>query len=105
MINIIEIKSFVPKNKLDTYKKYKLKYDKKFFIEKIGTTKVTKVNNLKKDSVISMCVNAFKKLHLKKNQKIKAIILCTQNPDFNGLPHNSAIIQNELKKIDFIGEV
>lgn len=25
------------------------------------------------------------------------MILCTQNPDFNGLPHNSSIIHNQLK--------
>ena len=35
----------------------------------------------------------------KKLKKIKSIVLCTQNPEFNGLPHNSAIIQSKLKKI------
>jgi len=30
------------------------------------------------------------------NYSIKLIVLCSQNPDHNGLPHNSAILQDRL---------
>ena len=98
MINIIEIKSYIPPKKINLYKKYKKKIHKEFLLKKIGTSKVSRIDKLK-DDVVSMCVKAFKKIDKKKLKKIKAIILCTQNPEFHGLPHNSAIIQKELKKI------
>lgn len=98
MINIIQIKSYVPSKKIDTYLKYNKKIDKKFLLKKIGTSKVSRINK-KKDDVVSMCVKAFRKIDKKKLKKIKALVLCTQNPEFNGLPHNSALIQSKLKKI------
>lgn len=98
MIDLVEIKSFVPRKKLNVYAKFQKHYDKNFFINKIGTTHVRRISK-KKEAVIEMCIKAFKKLKLQKNKKIKAIILCTQNADYDGLPHNSAIIQNRLQKI------
>jgi 3-oxoacyl-[acyl-carrier-protein] synthase III len=97
MINLIEIKSYIPNNKLDNSLNYK-KINKSFLLKKIGTTKVSRINK-KKDDIISMCVKAFKKIDKKKLHSIKSIILCTQNPEYNGLPHNSALLQSELKKI------
>lgn len=98
MINILEIRSYIPTKKIDIYKKYKKKINKNFLLEKIGTSKVTRLDKVK-DSVITMCIKAFKKIKKNKLKRIKAIILCTQNPEFNGLPHNSVIIQSKLKKI------
>lgn len=97
MIKILQIKSYIPSKKLNTYLKYKKKINKNFLLRKIGTTQVSRIG--KKEDVISMCVEAFKKIDKKKLKKIKSIVLCTQNPEFNGLPHNSAIIQSKLKKI------
>ena len=99
MTSIIKIKSYLPYKKLNTYKKFKEKYNRDFFINKIGTTHVRRVPKKNNEVVVDMCVEAFKKLNIKNKKKIKVIILCTQNPDYGGLPHNSAIIQNRLKKI------
>ena len=93
MINIKEIKSYIPKNKLDLQKTYN-QISKEFLLEKIGTTKVARKSS--NEDVISMCIKAYKKLRNKNIDKIKVLILCTQNPEQNGLPHNSAIIHNKI---------
>ena len=100
MIDIIEIKSFLPKKKINTHKKFKKNFNKDFFINKIGSTHVRRLSGDNKEVVVEMCVKACKKLKKKNIKNIKTIILCTQNPDYDGLPHNSAIIHNRLKKID-----
>lgn len=100
MIDIIEIKSFLPSQKLNTYKKFKKKYKKEFFINKIGSTHVRKISNNSQETVVEMCIKAFKKLKTKNTKKIKALILCTQNADYGGLPHNSAIIHNKIRKMN-----
>jgi 3-oxoacyl-[acyl-carrier-protein] synthase III len=100
MIDIIEIKSFLPNKKINTYKKFKKNYKKDFFVNKIGSTHVRRISTHNKEAVVEMCIKAFQKLKKKNIKKIKTIILCTQNPDYDGLPHNSAIIHNKLKKID-----
>lgn len=97
MINLIDIKSYIPNNKLDNSLNYK-KINKNFLLKKIGTIKVPRINK-KKEDIISMCVKAFKKIDEKMLHNIKSIVLCTQNPEYNGLPHNSAILQSKLKKI------
>jgi 3-oxoacyl-[acyl-carrier-protein] synthase III len=93
MLSIEEIKSYLPKNKLDILKTYK-HINKKFLTNKIGTTKVTRKN--KNEDTVSMCVAAYKKLKKIKKKKIKLLLLCTQNPEGNGLPHNSALIHNKI---------
>ena len=93
MISIKEIKSYIPKKKLDLKKTYN-KINKEFLLEKIGTTKVARKSS--NEDVISMCIKAYKKIKNKKINKIKTLILCTQNPEQNGLPHNSAIIHNMI---------
>ena len=52
-------------------------------MKKIGTSQVSRIE--KKDDVVSMCIKAFKKIEKKKLKKIKSIVLCTQNPEFNSL--------------------
>ena len=93
MLSIEEIKCYIPKNKLDIQKKYK-KINKEFLIKKIGTTKVSRKS--KDEDIVSMCVAAFKKLKKLKKEKIKLVLICTQNPEKNGLPHNSAILHKKL---------
>ncbi len=66
MLSIEVIRSYIPKNKLNIQKKYK-KINKKFLLDKIGTSRVTRKN--KDEDVVSMCISAFKKL--KKIEKKK----------------------------------
>ena len=93
MLSIEEIKCYIPKNKLDIQKKYK-KINKEFLIKKIGTTKVSRKS--KDEDIISMCVSAFNKLKKLKKKNVKLVLICTQNPEKNGLPHNSAILHKKL---------
>ena len=93
MISINDIKSYVPKNHLDLTKYHK-NVRINFLKEKIGTLKVSRKQ--KNEDVVQMCIKAYKKLKLKDSKNIKLLILCTQNPEKNGLPHNSALIHNEL---------
>jgi len=93
MISIDNIKSYIPKGNLNIKKKYK-NINKNFLIEKIGTNAVPRKRS--NEDVVSMCIKAFKKLKNKKLPNLKVLILCTQNPEKNGLPHNSAIIHAKL---------
>ena len=92
MINIKKISSYFPKSYLNLQKNFK-DINKKFLEQKIGALKVLRKN---KENVVDMCIKAFQNSKIKINKKIKLIILCTQNPDHNGLPHNSAIIHSRL---------
>ena len=68
MTSIIKITSYLPKKKMNTYKKFKGKYHKEFFEDKIGTKYVRRMSK-KNDSVVDMCVEAFKKLNIKNKKK------------------------------------
>ncbi len=92
MIIIEEIKSYIPKNKINLIKKYKNKTDRNFLINKIGGSEVSR--KYKNENNISMCINAFKKLIKKTDPKI--LLLCTQNPSYEGLPHDSSILHSKL---------
>ena len=63
MIKILQIKSYIPSKKLNTYFKYKKRIDKRFLLKKIGTSQVSRIE--KKDDVVSMCIKAFKKIEKK----------------------------------------
>lgn len=98
MINIEKIEIYIPKKKINLKKKYK-KIDKNFLKNKLGSTTLPRKDF--DDSVISLCSNLRKKLILRNIRKnIKLLLLCTQNPDFSGLPHNSAVIHSMLKLPD-----
>lgn len=94
MIKISNIFTYIPSNYLNLQKQYK-NLSKEFFHQKIGTMKVARKK--KNETVIDMCekVVSLKKLDRIK-KKIKLLILCTQNPDHGGLPHNSVILQKKL---------
>lgn len=95
MISIIDIDSYIPK-KLNLKKKYK-NIPKRFWEQKIGNYLVPRKSE--NQDVVSMCISAYNKLKKKINtKKVKCIILCTQNPEYGGLPHNSAIIQSKIIK-------
>jgi 3-oxoacyl-[acyl-carrier-protein] synthase III len=93
MINIKNIYTYYPSNFFEPLSLYK-KINKKFLNEKIGANKLLRKNL--DESVIDMCLSVAKKAKFKK-KSVKAVVLCTQNPEHNSLPHNSAIIQNKLK--------
>ena len=93
MISILDIDFYVPK-KLNLKKKYP-KVPNRFWSQKVGNSLVPRKS--RDDDVISMCIKAYKKIKSKINKKkIKCIIVCTQNPEYGGLPHNSAIIQSKI---------
>ncbi len=94
MISIIDIKSYIPKDNLVINKNYP-HINKNFLREKIGTFKVSRKKE--NEDIINMCIKAFTRLNIKKIRNLKVLVLCTQNPESNGLPHNSAIIHNKLK--------
>mgnify|MGYP006103019141 FL=1 len=95
MIALKQIEYLLPKNKLLIKKRYR-SVSNLFLKEKIGATKLPRFSE--KDTVINICTNLIKKKiaidEFKK--KVGALILCTQNPDFNGLPHNSSVIHYNL---------
>ena len=95
MISIKSISTYIPNDYLNLENRFK-KINKNFLKQKIGALKVSRKKN--NEDVIKMCIKAFnnqkKKINLK---KVKLIILCTQNPEFRGLPHNSALLQKEIK--------
>ena len=94
MINIKSISTYIPNNFLYLNNRF-TNINKKFLVNKIGAIKVSRMK--KKENVVQMCIKSYKNLNAKLNKKkIKMVILCTQNPDHNGLPHNSAIIQKKL---------
>jgi 3-oxoacyl-[acyl-carrier-protein] synthase-3 len=95
MICINKIEYFIPKKiKLDS--KYP-NIPKRFWSQKIGNNAVPRKK--KNQDVIALCLLAFNKIKKKINiNKIGCIILCTQNPQHNGLPHNSAILQSIITK-------
>lgn len=94
MISIQQIEYYLPKTKFKIKDKYKA-INETFLINKIGATSLPRIS--KKENVVDICIKVAKKINLKKyKNKIKSVILCTQNPEFNGLPHNSSIIHNKL---------
>lgn len=95
MIALKQIEFLLPNKKLQIKKKYKHVSDS-FLKEKIGAKNLPRFSE--KETVINFCTKLVKKKikieEIKK--KIGALILCTQNPDYNGLPHNSSVIHYNL---------
>lgn len=95
MISITDIDFYIPK-KINLRKKYK-EVPRRFWMQKIGNHLVPRKSE--SQDIVSMCILAYNKLKNKINtHKVKCIILCTQNPEYGGLPHNSAIIQSKILK-------
>lgn len=98
MIGIYEIASYIPNNfksNLDKASKFEVNED--FILNKIGVRQVSQL--LKDEETSDMCVKAFLKLKEKVEMnldEIDCVIVSTQNPDYNGLPHTSAILHSKL---------
>tara|TARA_B100000989_G_scaffold127193_1_gene94405 strand:+ start:838 stop:1764 length:927 start_codon:yes stop_codon:yes gene_type:complete len=96
MIYIKEIKHFIPRSIINDNFNFAKKFNitKEFINKKIGIRKTYyKKSNVETSD---LCVNAFRKLQYPK-KKFDCVIVCTQNPDKNGIPHTSAIVHSKLK--------
>ena len=94
MISIEKIFSHIPNNNYKIIDRYQ-KINENFLNNKIGSYKLPRFTE--KDNVVNFCYELTKKSKIKKYlNKLKLIILCTQNPDNGGLPHNSAILHGKL---------
>jgi 3-oxoacyl-[acyl-carrier-protein] synthase-3 len=97
-IGISDIGFYIPNNFLNNEDKV-LKFDleKNFLEEKIGTKKVSR--KFPEQETSDLCVNAFEELNSRINLNrdiIDCIVVITQNPDDDGLPHTSAIVHRKL---------
>jgi 3-oxoacyl-[acyl-carrier-protein] synthase-3 len=97
-LGITQIGTYVPDNFISydlNINKFQLSDD--FLNNKIGTTKLSrKFNN---EDTSDMCVKAFESLckkHAIQLDEIECLILVTQNPDKNGIPHTSSIIHKKI---------
>lgn len=98
MIGISAIASYVPdsfEDNLDKLERFGI--DKAFLVDKIGVSRVARMAQGEETS--DMCVRAYgallEKTTLAGNQ-VDCLIVCTQNPDGDGIPHTSAIVQAKL---------
>lgn len=101
-IGIHEIGIFIPDLRLANQdKKHLFDIDDIFLNNKIGIDFTSRKNE--EDETSDLCVKAFmdlkKKAGVDKNE-IKCIIVVTQNPDGDGLPHTSAIVHKKLGLAD-----
>lgn len=98
MLGIQSIATYLPNGRVDNMEQAdRLGADRDFVEHKIGVSVLPRFEE--HDSVVSVSVAAFKKLCEKESidlAEIECVILCTQNPDKGGLPHNSALIHAEL---------
>jgi len=98
MIGIREIATYIPQafeSNLDKLEKFKITED--FIAEKIGVRRVSR--RAPDEDTSDLCLAALEKLKAKTDldlSTIDCIILCSQNPDENGLPHTSARLHGRL---------
>jgi len=98
MIGLTEIGCYIPSqrnNNLEQREKFQL--EDGFLLEKLGVLRTS----LKADSqsTSDLCVNAFKNLEKRLGYELNdvdCLVVCTQTPDGNGIPHTSAIVHKKL---------
>lgn len=98
-IGICEIGVYIPEIRVsNSSKKEKFNIDDIFLEDKIGIKYTSKKSNIEDTS--DMCKNAYhdlkNKIKFNKND-IKCIVVVTQNPDNDGIPHVSAILHKTLE--------
>lgn len=98
MLGIQNVASYIPKGSINNMEQAdRFETDREFVEQKIGVSKLPRFSA--SDSVVSACAEAFSNLCEKEHfdaSEIECVVLCTQNPDGGGLPHNSALIHAEL---------
>lgn len=98
MIGINNIGSYIPQKFESNFdKKIKLNIEDDFIVNKIGVKRVSR--KLSDEDTSDLCVKAFQRLQEKTGFQFKdvdCIVVCTQNPDGNGIPHTSAVVHGKL---------
>jgi 3-oxoacyl-[acyl-carrier-protein] synthase III len=98
MIGIRAIASYVPESFEDNaLKMERFGIDETFIAEKIGVRRVAR--KAAGEETSDMCIRAYDALRGKtviSGDQVDCVIVCTQNPDGDGIPHASAIIQAKL---------
>lgn len=97
MIGITQIASFIPSAYEDNrLKMERFEMDESFLINKIGVERTTRMPQGTDTS--DLCVGAYRNLMHKRPDISNAdcLIVCTQNPDMNGIPHTSAVVHGKL---------
>ncbi len=99
MIGIKSIASYLPDEVIDNYEQAKIFGETDEFInKKIGAVRLPRKDKDQDTSDLAELAvrNLFDKCPELKQTKIDALIVVTQNPDEEGLPHTSAILQHKL---------
>jgi 3-oxoacyl-[acyl-carrier-protein] synthase-3 len=96
MIGITDIASYLPPGRLSNHaRKADLNITDEFIVDKLGMTELA-VRGPGEDTS-DLCVQAYQRLKVKGSApaRVDALILVTQNPDYN-IPHASAIVHGKL---------
>jgi 3-oxoacyl-[acyl-carrier-protein] synthase-3 len=98
MIGIAAIGTYLPPHRVDNAARAgDAGKAVEFVTDKIGFHSLAR--KAPDETTIDLCAGAFADLearHAFERSKIDCVILCTQNPDGGGLPHNSATLQAKL---------
>jgi 3-oxoacyl-[acyl-carrier-protein] synthase-3 len=96
-ILLTDIAGYVPPDRIDNLTRLaELETDEEFLRTKIGTTSVARAAGA---STSELCVRAFERLAETSGitaQDLDLIVVVTQNPDGNGIPHTSGILHGRL---------
>ena len=98
MLGIQNVASYIPSTSINNLEQAdRFDADRDFVEQKIGVSNLPRFEE--EDTVVKACGKAFRNLCEKEAiqvSEIECVVLCTQNPDGGGLPHNSALIHAEL---------
>jgi 3-oxoacyl-[acyl-carrier-protein] synthase III len=98
MIVIDAIGSYIPTGRIHAVaRKEEFDITDEFISKKLGIHSVS--IKLESQETSDLCVNAYEMLQGKEGKNINevdCIVVCTQNPDGNGIPHTSAIVHEKL---------
>ncbi|WP_398470570.1 3-oxoacyl-[acyl-carrier-protein] synthase III C-terminal domain-containing protein [Tardiphaga sp.] len=99
MIGIAAIGAYLPPTRIDNVgRAAEAGKTPEFIAGKIGFRRLPR--KAPDEGVIDLCIRAYDDLRSRcpvDPASIDCLILCTQNPDRGGLPHNSALLQSTLK--------
>lgn len=98
LLGIQEIGVYIPEQRESNFAKQELlKMDEQFIRNKLGVEQVSR--KLDEEETSDMCVKAFHTLQQQCGitaQAIDCLVVVTQNPDGEGVPHTSAIVHGKL---------
>ena len=97
-IGIQAISSYIPKKRISNYDHLKqFGLSENFIVNKIGV--LSKAVKSDDEETSDLCLKAFHALKEKEQittEEIKCVIVCTQNPEGDGLPHTAAILCDKM---------